>query len=140
MTKHSLDTPLQERMAVAAAEMADDMADFGAHLETTLNNIAYRPNYHIESGYEHGMWWVEVVHERHDAITGAWGQGRGGKRWITREMSMSDVVRTVFGAFVAYEEHEVREFFRYAGQQVFGPHQNIHALAIWLRERKGEDL
>lgn len=137
---HPLDTPLQAEMAEQFAAAVEENENFTALLESTVNNIAYRPNYHIETGYESGKWWIEIVHERPDAITGRWGQGRGGKRWITKEMNQSDVVRTVFGAFVAYEEHEVREFFRYGGEQVFGPHMNVHALSQWLRQRRGLDL
>ena len=43
--------------------------------------------------------------------------GRGGVRWLHEHMSKSDVVRMAFGACLAYEEHEVREFFRSHGWQ-----------------------
>ena len=131
---HPLDTPLHAHMASTAADRAEALDNYGAFFESTLRDISYRPNYHIDSGTDGVRWWIEIVHERHDAITGVWGQGRGGKRYIHYGTSRSDIVRTVFGAFLSYEEHDVREFFRYSGQQVFGPHMDIVALATWLRE------
>lgn len=73
--------------------------------------------------------WFEVVHLRPDAITGEPTWGHGGRRYIGPTTTRSELVRAIFEAFLAYEEHEVREFFRYRGVQIFGPHIDVDALA-----------
>lgn len=44
-------------------------------------------------------------------------------------MSRSQVIRAVFGAYMAFIEHEAREGFKYRGVRVFGPHIDVDALA-----------
>jgi hypothetical protein len=127
-------TPLHANYAAQFAEAMEENDRFTTLLNGTLRDVSYRPNYHIDSDYDGGRWWIEIVHERHDAVTGQWGQGRGGKRWLEKTASRSDIIRCVFGAFAAYEEHEVREFFRYNGQQVFGPHMDLDKVADALGE------
>lgn len=129
-----LNSPVMGEMAARFAEAADEIDRFSALLDGTLRDISYRPNYHFDSGYEAGRHWIEIVHERPDALDGHWAAGRGGKRWLERTASRSDIIRTVFGALLSYEEHEVREFFRYTGQQVFGPHMDLDRLADALGE------
>lgn len=71
---------------------------------------------------------IELQVRRPDAITGEPGVGYGGVRRLSPHASRSDVVRTAFGAVLAYNEHETREFFRYRGAQIFGPHGDVEAL------------
>lgn len=71
---------------------------------------------------------IELAVRRPDAITGKDGTGYGGVRWLSPHASRSDVVRTAFGAILAYNEHEVREFFRYRDRAIFNPHGDIDAL------------
>lgn len=99
-------------------------------VQETLRQITYRPDYWVISWQDDdNRLWFEVVHRRPDALTGALELGRGGKRSINPGWSASDLARNVFGALLSYEEHEVREFFRFCGQQVFSPHMDLVALA-----------
>ena len=111
-------------------------AAFADRLHTVLEHITYKADYEITHGADHRGFWIEITHFRPDANTGEWGTGHGGKRYLNPEMTGSDIIRAVFGACVAYEEHEVREFLLYAGQRIFDPHMNLHALALWLKERR----
>lgn len=77
---------------------------------------------------ETGGVWFEVVARRPDADTGRVGIGRGGRRYVTAEMTDSAIVRSVFAALLSYEEHEVRENFAFDGKRIFGPHIAIAAL------------
>ncbi len=53
-----------------------------------------------------------------------------GRRWhLDRSATRADVVRTAFKAALTWQEHETREAFRYRGVPVFGPHQDVEALA-----------
>lgn len=72
---------------------------------------------------------VELRTERPDTFTGEFGTGYGGRRYLTPDMTDSQIVRTLFGACIAYEEHEVREAFQFDGKRIFGPHISIDALA-----------
>lgn len=65
---------------------------------------------------------------------------RGRKWWLSRHMTLSEVVRTAFMALQAYEEHELREAFRFDGALVFGPHLSVEALrAVSRHEDRRRD-
>lgn len=55
--------------------------------------------------------------------------GRGGKAYLSEHMTVSELTRTAFGLFRAYEEHECREFFKWRGKAIYGPH--IEVLSLW---------
>lgn len=75
-----------------------------------------------------GRWYFQVQAERPDIRTGNMGIGAGGKAYLSVHANFSELTRTAFGLFMAYEEHECREFFRLGGRSVFGPHINVSAL------------
>ena len=56
-----------------------------------------------------------------------------GRKWyLSTWMTDSEIVSTAFMAFLAAEEHECRERFKYKGQRIFGPHMDVDALADLL--------
>ncbi len=75
-----------------------------------------------------GRVYLQVEADRIDIVTKEMGVGRGGKAYLSEHMTESELVRLAFGLFMAYEEHECREGFEYAGRRVFGPHIHIAAL------------
>src|SRR4051812_35559338 len=70
----------------------------------------------------------EVVAIRPDTYTGEQRVGYGGHRTVTDDMSDSQIVRAMFGALLAFEEHEAREAFTFDGARIFGPHIDVDAL------------
>lgn len=49
-----------------------------------------------------------------------------GRKWlINKHDTSSDVIRTLFKAIITWEEHEIRELFKYKNKQIFNPHFNI---------------
>lgn len=55
--------------------------------------------------------------------------GWTGRWWLVSATdSESDVIRTAFKAAITWEEHELRERFRYKGTAVFGPHFDVERL------------
>jgi hypothetical protein len=100
--------------------------------EEVQHAVTYKPGYRLllkpdtmETG---SRWYFQVQAERVDAITGEPGIGHGGKAYLSPYACRSELVQTAFGLFKAYEEHEAREFFRYDGAQVYGPHFDVLAL------------
>jgi hypothetical protein len=85
--------------------------------------------YGVEVGVdERGIVYIQVLCDRPDTYTGEFGTGRGGRRLLFEAQSDSSIVRTVLAAFLAYEEHEVREAFQYKGKRIYGPHIDVEAL------------
>lgn len=110
----------------------DPMRGLFLRVEKLVNDsIRYRENYALrvlrDSGGQ-GRVYIQVECWRPDAITGEWGIGLGGKVYLSPHMVNGEIVRKIFQALLAYEEHECREFFRYKGAQVFGPHIDVEAL------------
>lgn len=100
--------------------------------EEVQHDVSYKPGYRLllrpDSEIPGGRWYYQVEADHLDAITGEPGVGRGGKAYLSPHACRSELVQTAFGLLKAYEEHECREFFRYAGEQVYGPHFNVLAL------------
>lgn len=118
--------------------------DFGELIE----GCRYKDGYELElrhdpcpSGTEpdERRWFVQAVFERLDIATGILGKGYGGKRYLSKHMVPSEVVRVCFGAFLSLEEHECREWFRWGPRgetprRIFGPHIDVHALHSVARQ------
>lgn len=103
-------------------------------VQDIVGRITYRPDTYrfiveVDKADPGGRVYVQIEHDRPDAFTGEMGVGRGGKSYLSPHMTVSEIVRRCLGLALAYEEHEVREFFRYKGAQVFGPHIDVDALA-----------
>lgn len=107
-------------------------------VQDIVSRIEYRKGYRFEVAIDkkdpEGRVYVQLWHTRPDAYTGEPGEGRGGKRYLSPHATDSEIVRTLLGAALAYEEHEVREFFRYRprfeteARPVFGPHSDVDQL------------
>lgn len=116
----------------AEAEVETDHA-WSPLFEEVHHAVSYKPGYRLllkpDTMEVGSRWYFQVEADRVDAVTGEPGVGRGGKAYLSPHACRSELVQTAFGLFKAYEEHEAREFFRYAGRQVFGPHFDV--LALW---------
>lgn len=54
---------------------------------------------------------------------------QSGRKWLVSKWAVAgEVLQTAFMAVLTFEEHEVRENFRYKGRAVFGPHLTLTAL------------
>lgn len=125
-------------MTSSAIDPAIAREVFLLRVQEIVSRIEYRPEYEIEVAIDkadrNGRVFLQVLHTRPDAMTGRVGQGKGGKRYLSPHMTESEVVRVAFAACLAYEEHEVREFFRWTpgsgmpARAVFGPHIGVAAL------------
>ncbi len=101
-----------------------------------LARVTYKPGYWIEMKQDpgpEGRFYIQAVFTRTDIVTFKEGTGYGGKRYLSPHMTVSELVRLAFGAFLAVEEHECREWFKWAPhgeapRRIFGPHIDVHAL------------
>jgi hypothetical protein len=59
------------------------------------------------------------------------------RRWfLSPEMTESEIVQTAFKCVMTSMEHRAREWFRFAGNAIFGPHFDVHELWKLCEERK----
>lgn len=134
----NLDTPLHATMAEVYRDAVDRFfrGDYGVgNIRDIVEQCELPEGFWVEVGQVNGAVWIEINHHRPDTHTGQMGVGSGGRRFIPVTADISDIVRMVFGAFLAYQEHEAREAFKFQGVRVFGPHQDLVALAAYLREK-----
>lgn len=99
-------------------------------LELLVDQLSYKPGTRILLGYRQitNQYYLQVECERIDITTGRMGVGRGGTYVVEPGATLSEVVQAVFGLVRNYEEHEAREWFKYRGRRVFGPHMDVEAL------------
>jgi hypothetical protein len=51
------------------------------------------------------------------------------RKWLlSQHMTDSEIVQTAFKCFLTSMEHRAREYFRYRGKRIFGPHFDSDAL------------
>jgi hypothetical protein len=128
-----------KKPAPAWSEMTDPPApapassdEFEANVKGLVSTISYKPGYTLlckqDQKDPQGRLYLQVQCLRPDAITGVPGVGRGGKIYLSEHMTQGEIIRKAFGLFMAYEEHECREFFKWDGRAVFGPHIDVQAL------------
>jgi hypothetical protein len=102
-------------------------------LHNAVTEISYKSAWYVldlrrDLKDDDGRWFLQVRVWRRDTVTGDMGWGKGGKRYLSEHMTVSEVVRVAYGLFAAYEEHECREGFKFSGRRVFGPHIDVNAL------------
>lgn len=77
--------------------------------------------------------WVQVV-------STTIGPEANGRKWrISKHATKSEVVQTVFKAYLTWVEHEARENFRWRGQAIFSPHFDVDQLAVLARSGNAHD-
>jgi hypothetical protein len=112
--------------------MSDD-SDFDTRVKTLVDEIEYWPRYRLlcerDKKDPAGRLYLQVECERPDVYTQIVGLGHGGKAYLSEHMTDGEIVRRAFALFMAYEEHECREGFKWRGRAVFGPH--IATEALW---------
>lgn len=105
-------------------------------IQEVVFDIDYKEGYGIRIGEDEGRFYIQVITSRPCSITGRIGEGRGGKRFLSKYMCKSEIVLQVLGAFLAYEEHEAREWFRYKHVQIFSPHLDPDKLAEFVEKEQ----
>lgn len=64
-----------------------------------------------------------------------------GRKWFVSDSTKrSEVVQTIFKAVMTWQEHEAREFFKYEGQRIYGPHFKVDELVELCNSRKKKAL
>ncbi len=101
-------------------------------VQTVLADVSFNGHEFIVEPAEDGFH-LQLCCEEEDVYTGVRCVQRGRKWHISRCASRSAIVQTAFKAVITWQEHEVREHFRYQGVQVFGPHFNVDRLADLCR-------
>lgn len=75
-----------------------------------------------------GCWYLQASYEEPDVATYV-RERQYTRRWyVSPEMTRSELVQTVFKCCLTSMEHRTREWFRYRGRAVFGPHFDVEAL------------
>jgi hypothetical protein len=107
--------------------------DFDTRVKSLVDEIEYKQGYRLlcerDKKDPTGRLYLQVECDRPDVYTGVPGVGHGGKAYLSEHMTDGEIVRRAFSLFMAYEEHECREWFRWRKRAVFGPH--IATEALW---------
>lgn len=101
-------------------------------VQQVAKQVSYKDGYRLICERDQkdpaGRYYYQVECKRPDVFTGEMGVGRGGKLYLSEHMNISELTRKAFGLFMAYEEHECREWFKLNERAVFGPHIDIDSL------------
>lgn len=127
-------------------DMTTDHSEFEKRVRALVDDITYKDGYYLICQWDKtfgNRLYLQVQCWRPDTFTGEHGWGYGGKAYLSEHMTDGEILRLAFSLFAKYEEHECREFYKYKGKALFGPH--IDPLALWeiadrLDFRPGHDM
>ena len=108
------DTEFLERLMELASRV-----EFGMKCKIKIGRDSEIPN---------GRYYFQIACWRMDVITKKDGWGFGGKAYLSRHMTDSELFQIMFGLYKGYWEHEARENFTIDGVRPFGPHISTEAL------------
>ncbi len=80
-------------------------------------------------------WYLQI---RQDTVCNRTGEpySEGGRKWdLSEHMTESEIVLTVWKAYLTFLEHEARETFLYKGAVLFDPHIDVNALIEASKKR-----
>ncbi|QOE32133.1 hypothetical protein CPT_Paso_016 [Rhizobium phage Paso] len=109
-----------------------------------VRQCTYKPGWKLICGQDKGKRLyiqVEVTTEAEASMEstgpckGIRSPWKGGKHYLSLHMCRQEVVSACFAAFLAAEEHESREWFRYKGASIFNPHLDPDVLAEIARKK-----
>lgn len=121
-------------------------------IETIVRRVSYKPGWYIRLGRDRASpsWaehrpfiQIEVTAESDASlspITREREPWKSGKHYLSPHMCRQEIVGAVFGAIMAAEQHEIREWFRYRGASIYNPHLDPDALVLFARNRDNFDF
>src|SRR6266404_5985956 len=87
------------------------------------------PHYEFLVEYdERGAIFLQGHYVENDVLTRKPEVQHTRKWFLSPKMVKSEVVQTVFKCVMTSMEHRVREWFRYRGRAIFGPHFDVDSL------------
>lgn len=116
----TVDHELLERFMELASRV-----EFGMQCKIKISRDHEIPN---------GRYYFQIACWRLDVITKKYGWGYGGKAYLSRRMTDSELFQIMFGLYKGYWEHEARENFTIDGVRPFGPHISTEALISVARK------
>ena len=107
-------------------------AEFLERLMELASRVKLGMKCKVKIGRDHeipnGRYYFQIACWRMDVITKVDGWGYGGKAYLSRFMTDSELFQIIFGLYKGYWEHEARENFEIDGVRPFGPHISTEAL------------
>ena len=87
------------------------------------------PDYEFEVVADsRGSIYLRAGYDEPDVTTGR-TEHQVTRRWLlSPQMTRSEIVQTAFKCVMTSMEHRTREWFRYKGQAIFGPHFDVDVL------------
>jgi hypothetical protein len=108
-----------------------------------LADVAYKPGFRLEVFENHAASiYLQVKFTSADPTATTVGeQVQHGRKWLlSPHMTDGEVVQTCLAAILAAEEHEAREYFKYKGRAIFGPHFNLEKLIAICDETEAVEV
>lgn len=99
-------------------------------LQKLLQKISYKNEYYFDI-WQQGdldLFFIRLHVDRIDVVTGNKSIGKSAPVFIDKNWTDDQIVRQAFKCILGYEEHEVREKFKYKNKAIFGPHISLNKL------------
>ena len=133
--------PTIEQAVRHAIELAQRPRWTTAALAAVLADVQFGAARFLTGGEDTGQLpWLQIEAQVQD---GTIPRTMTGRRWpIAKDATPGEVVQTALKAALAWQEHEVREQFRWRGRPVFSPHHELaglHAQCIAQPRLHGPD-
>lgn len=109
--------------------------------QNLVGQIGYKPGWKLTAHKTlGGAFYLQVRFESEDPGTRVVGEQSGRKWFLSEHMTDGEVVQTALMAVLAAEEHEAREFFKFQGEAIFGPHFSLQTLVDLCRQGSATEV
>jgi hypothetical protein len=81
-----------------------------------------------DAGDPEGRLFYQVHAMRPDTYTTEFGEGKGGKAYLSPHLIEDELVQLAWGLLQSYVMHEAREGFKYRSKRIYGPHLKVSRL------------
>lgn len=98
-----------------------------SYIEKLVSQCKYK-DWDIVVRYDDNRPYIQIQFDAPDSFTGVVERQYCRKWMLSRYMTDSEIVRTVYKAIEAAVLHEMQEDFRFKGEPVFRPHYDIYEL------------
>lgn len=98
-----------------------------------IMDLVHAPGFQFEVRKSHGGFFLRASAMAYDIAKGKELPQQSRKWLLSPYATESEVVQTAFKCVLTFHEHEVREAFKYDGENIFAPHYDVRTLANLCR-------
>lgn len=97
-------------------------------MHAVIDDCKYPGYFFTVTADARGATYLQAAYWEPDTVTSRMERQLTRRWFLSPEMTRSEITQTAFKCIITSHEHRVREWFKYRGNPIFGPHFNVDVL------------